>query len=172
MRILVTAASRHGATAEVASAIGQALTDAGLEVDVKPLHGLDGVAGYNAVMLGSGVYMGRWLPDATDFVQRHVVELGARPVWLFSSGPIGSPVPKPEGDPAGIVELAASIRARGHRTFAGRLDRVRLGIGEKLVVSAVRAREGDFRDWEAIRAWAREIAGALVAPALSTASGG
>jgi len=172
MRILVTAASRHGATAEVATAIGHALADAGLEVEVRPLHGLDGVAGYNAVLLGSGVYMGRWLPEATDFVRRHAVELGARPVWLFSSGPIGSPVPKPDGDPVGIVELAASIRARGHRTFAGRLDRDRLGIGEKLMVSAVRAPDGDFRDWEAIRAWAGEIADELVAPSLTTAAGG
>jgi menaquinone-dependent protoporphyrinogen oxidase len=172
MRILVTAASRHGATAEVATAIGKALTDAGAEVGVKALRGLEGVAGYNAVVLGSGVYMGRWLPEATAFVRRHVVELAARPVWLFSIGPIGSPTPKPEGDPAGIVELAASIKARGHRTFAGRLDRGRLGIGEKLVVSAVRSPDGDFRDWEAIGAWAREIAGELVAPALAgTASG-
>lgn len=158
MRILVTAASRHGSTIEMASAIGRALTDIGLEVEVKPTHELDGVAGFNAVVLGSGVYMGRWLPEATEFVERHAVELRARPVWLFSSGPVGSPDPKPEGDPTGIGELIAAVRARGHRTFTGRLDRGRLGIGERLVVSAVRAPEGDFRDWEAVAAWAGEIA--------------
>ena len=161
MRVLVTAASRHGATAEIATMIGQALTDAGLVNEVKPLAGLEGVAGYNAVVLGSSVYMGRWMPEATEFVQRHTIELRARPAWLFSSGPVGSPDPKPEGDPTGIAELAASIKARGHRTFAGRLDRGRLGIGERLVVGAVRAPDGDFRDLEAIRAWAHEIAAQL-----------
>ena len=170
MRILVTAASKHGATAEMASAIGAALTDAGLEVVVKPMHELASVAGYNAVVIGSGVYMGRWIPEATEFVARHAIELLARPVWLFSSGPVGSPDLKPEGDPIAIGELVASVRARGHRTFAGRLDRGRLGIGEKLVVSAVRAPDGDFRDWDAIAAWSREIAAEL-RPAPVTVTG-
>jgi menaquinone-dependent protoporphyrinogen oxidase len=161
MRILVTAASKHGATMEMASAIGRALTEAGLEVEVKPMHDLFGVAGWNAVVLGSAVYMGRWLPEATEFMEKHTVELQARPVWLFSSGPVGSPDPKPDGDPMGISELVAAVRARGHRTFAGRLDRGQLGIGEKLVVSAVRAPDGDFRDWEALTAWAHGIAGQL-----------
>lgn len=158
MRMLVTAASRHGSTMEMASAIGRALTEIGLEVEVRPIHELDGVAGYRAVVVGSGVYMGRWLPEATEFVERHAVELRARPVWLFSSGPVGSPDPKPEGDPTGIDQLVAAVHARGHRTFTGRLDRGRLGIGERLVVSAVRAPEGDFRDWEALADWAKEIA--------------
>jgi menaquinone-dependent protoporphyrinogen oxidase len=166
MRVLVTAASKHGSTDEMATALGTALTDAGLEVAVRPIHDLDGVAGFNAVVLGSGVYMGRWLPEAIGFVERHAIELRARPVWLFSSGPIGSPDPKPEGDPTGIADLVAAVHARGHRTFTGRLDRSQLGIGEKLVVSAVRAPDGDFRDWEALNAWAREIAGQLkVVPA-------
>lgn len=168
MRILVTAASRHGSTSEMASAIGKALTDAGLEVEVRSIDDLEGVAGFNAVVLGSGVYMGRWLPEAAEFVERHAVELRARPVWLFSSGPVGSPDPKPEGDPMGIGELVASIRARGHRTFTGRLDRGRLGIGERLVVSAVRAPVGDFRDWEALGAWAAEIATELGAAGVAS----
>jgi menaquinone-dependent protoporphyrinogen oxidase len=161
MRVLVTAASRHGGTGEIATIIGQALTDAGLETEVKPLRALDSVAGYNAVVLGSGVYVGRWLPEATEFVRRHEIELRARPVWLFSSGPIGSPEPKPDGEPAEIAELVASIRARGHRVFAGRLDKGMLGIGERLIVGAVHAEEGDFRDPDAIGAWAREIAAQL-----------
>jgi menaquinone-dependent protoporphyrinogen oxidase len=158
MRILVTAASKHGATMEMASAIGRALTDAGMELVVRPINELNGVADFDAVVLGSGVYMGRWMSEATEFVERHAVELQARPVWLFSSGPVGSPDPKPEGDPTGIGELVAAVQARGHRTFAGRLDRGRLGIGEKLIISAVGAPDGDFRDWEAMKAWAREIA--------------
>jgi menaquinone-dependent protoporphyrinogen oxidase len=161
MRILVTAASRHGSTGEVASAIGTALTSAGLDVLVKPMHELDGVAGFNAVVLGSGVYMGRWIPEATGFLKRHEIELRARPVWLFSSGPVGSPDPKPVGDPIGIAELVSAVRARGHRTFAGRLDRRQLGLGETLVVGAVRAPDGDFRDWDAIAAWGLEIAAEL-----------
>ncbi|MGZ6372725.1 MAG: flavodoxin domain-containing protein [Candidatus Limnocylindria bacterium] len=168
MRVLVTAASRHGGTGEIATIIGQALTDAGLETEVTPLRALDGVAGYNAVVLGSGVYVGRWIPEATDFVRRHEIELRARPVWLFSSGPIGSPEPKPEGDPAEVAELIASIRARGHRVFAGRLDKRRLGIGERLVVGAVHAQEGDFRDPDAITAWAREIAAQLTPVAVAS----
>ncbi|MGZ6213908.1 MAG: flavodoxin domain-containing protein [Candidatus Limnocylindria bacterium] len=168
MRVLVTAASRHGGTGEIATIIGQALTDAGLETEVRPLRALDGVAGYNAVVLGSGVYVGRWIPEATDFVRRHEIELRARPVWLFSSGPIGSPEPKPEGDPAEVAELIASIRARGHRVFAGRLDKRRLGIGERLVVGAVHAQEGDFRDPDAITAWAREIAAQLTPVAVAS----
>ena len=92
------------------------------------------------------------------------------PVWLFSSGPTGRPDPKPEGDLNGIDALAGSINARGHRTFAGRLDRSRLGIRERLIVSAVRAPDGDFRDWEEISAWAREIVAELIpTPALAHA---
>jgi len=161
MRVLVAAASRHDSTAEIASAIGRALTDAGLEVDLRPARDVASIAGYGAVVLGSGVYMGRWLPDATRIVELHGEELKARPVWLFSSGPIGSPDPKPVGEPPEVVEMAAAIGAREHRTFTGRLDRGRLSLGEKVVVAAVRAADGDFRDWELIATWAGEVAEAL-----------
>lgn len=161
MRILVTVASRHGGTLEMATAIAKAMIEDGLEVDVKPIEELDGVAGYQGVVLGSGVYVGRWLSEATEFARRHQVELRARAVWLFSSGPIGSPNPKPVGDPQGIAEVAASIGARGHRVFAGRLDRGRIGLSEKLIVSAVHAPDGDFRDWDALAAWGHEVAGQM-----------
>jgi menaquinone-dependent protoporphyrinogen oxidase len=169
MRVLVTAASRHGATAEIAAMIGQALTEAGLEPEVKPLEGLDGVAGYSAVVLGSGVYVGRWLPEATEFVRRHVIELGARPVWLFSSGPTGDSDPTPAQDPVGIADLVASIHARGHRVFRGRLDQRQLGFVERLMIRAVHAPVGDFRDPSEINAWARDIAAELDKVALAVA---
>jgi len=161
MRVLVAVASKHDATAEIAKAIGRELTVAGLEVEFKRARDIDDVTGYGAVVLGSAVYVGRWLPEAQQVIERHAVQLRARPVWLFSSGPIGSPDPKPSGEPPAIAELAQSIGARGHRVFTGRLDRGHLSLGEKVVVAAVRAPDGDFRDWELIAAWAREIAAAL-----------
>jgi menaquinone-dependent protoporphyrinogen oxidase len=83
-----------------------------------------------------------------------------RPVWLFSSGPIGDP-PKPDEEPVEVSDIAKATHVRGHRLFAGRLDRHRLGFGEKAVVAALRVADGDFRDWDAIDAWGAQIAGEL-----------
>jgi menaquinone-dependent protoporphyrinogen oxidase len=161
MRVLVTAASRHGATTAIAQSIARVLAEAGLEAETRSPEEVDYLDGFDAVILGSAVYVGRWLPAATRFVETHENELRARPVWLFSSGPIGAPEAKPEGDPEGIGDLADTINARAHRVFAGRVDRSVLSFGEKLVVKAVRAPEGDFRDWPAIESWAGGIAGQL-----------
>jgi menaquinone-dependent protoporphyrinogen oxidase len=162
MKVLVSAASRHGATADIAHAIGEALEAAGLEVAVLPPDTVASLAGIDAVVLGSGVYVGHWLEPAKDLVERFGTELSSRPVWLFSSGPIGDP-PKPEEDPADLPELMAASGARSHRLFAGLVDRSRLGLGEKVILTAVRVPEGDFRPWEEIRAWAGEIAAELTA---------
>ena len=161
MRVLVAYASRHGATAEIAEAIGRALRDAGLEVDVVEASAVDDVSRYEAVVLGSAVYVGRWLEAARDLVDESGDALAERPVWLFSSGPIGDP-PKPEAEQAvQIDDVSERTGARDHRLFAGKLDRSALGFGESAVVLAFRAPEGDFRDWDEIAAWAGEIARAL-----------
>jgi len=160
MRVLVSAASRHGATSEIADAIGRTLAGAGMEVDVVPPDRVASLDGYDAVVLGSGVYMGRWLEPARTFAHRRTRELAARPLWLFSSGPIGTP-PKPDEDPADVPEIAAECRAREHRRFPGRIERSRLGLGERAMASLVRARDGDDRPWTDIEAWAGEIARAL-----------
>jgi menaquinone-dependent protoporphyrinogen oxidase len=159
VRVLVTAASRHGATAEIAERIGGALRDAmaGGEVDIRPVDDVTTVDGYDAVVLGSAVYMGRWLDGARQLAETHATALSGRPVWLFSSGPIGDP-PKPDEEPVDVAPTLAATRARGHQVFAGRLDRHRLRFAEKAVVLAFRVPDGDFRDWAAIEAWARGIA--------------
>lgn len=162
MKVLVSAASKHGGTAEIATAIGDALAGAGLEVAVVPPDRVLTLAGYDAVVLGSGVYVGHWMDSAKELVERFGSELAARPVWLFSSGPIGDP-PKPDEDPADVAEVMEATGARGHRVFPGFVDRSQLGLGEKVILTAVRAPEGDYRPWDDIRAWAREIAGALAA---------
>ena len=113
-------------------------------------------------MLGSAVYVGRWLQEARQFAERHAAALATTAVWLFSSGPLGPAGARvPLGEPADAATLAQLTRAREHRVFAGRLDMSSLGLPARLVVRLVGAREGDERDWAAIDAFAADIAAAL-----------
>ena len=157
MKVLVSAASKHGATAEIARAIGETLTEAGLEVVVLSPDAVTTLDGYDAVVLGSGIYVGHWMDTAKNLVERHSAALASRPVWLFSSGPIGDP-PKLVEEPADIAEIIEATHARDHRLFAGKVDTAVLGLGERVILKAVRAPEGDFRPWADVREWASVIA--------------
>lgn len=158
--VLVSVASKHGATAEIAQRIADVLRGRGLEVTVTPPEQVDDPGAFEAIVLGSAVYAGRWLKEAKDLAER-LGSLDPRPaVWLFSSGPIGDP-PKPEEDPVDVVEVTQLTSAREHRVLAGKLDKSVLGFAERAIVIALRAPEGDFRDWEGITAWAGEIAATL-----------
>jgi menaquinone-dependent protoporphyrinogen oxidase len=157
MRVLVAAASRHGGTTEIARAIGSALSEARLETDVRPIDEVTTLEPYDAVVLGSGVYMGRWLEPAKRFVERNGTALSTRPVWLFSSGPLGDP-PKPVEQPTDVLGLIETTHARDHRVFPGVLDKSELGVGERAIVAVVHAPAGDFRPWDEVRTWALGIA--------------
>jgi menaquinone-dependent protoporphyrinogen oxidase len=162
MRVLITAASRHDATREIAQAIADGLVRRGIEAEARPVEDVADPADYDAVVLGSAVYMGRWLKPARAFANANATALAVMPVWLFSSGPLGPPGHRvPESEPADIPELSALTAARGHRLFAGRLARERLGFAERAVVRAVRAPYEDDRDWEAVDGFASEIAASL-----------
>ena len=163
MKVLVSAASRHGATTEVAATIAAVLTAAGVEGLVVAPAEVTSLDGFDAAVIGSAVYVGRWLEPATDLVERQRHALVTMPVWLFSSGPIGDP-PKPAEDSVDAAALVALVGAREHRVFAGRIDKDRLGLGERAILAAVRAPEGDFRPWPEIEAWATGIAAALREP--------
>jgi menaquinone-dependent protoporphyrinogen oxidase len=161
MKVLVAVASKHGATEEIARAIGRWLERHELEVDVRKAEDVADLDPYGAVVLGSAVYMGRWLEPARAFAERHAADLATRPTWLFSSGPLGAP-PTPDPDKAvQIDELMALTRARDHRIFPGRLDRRLLSLPARAVVRTVHAPYGDFRDWAAIGDWADGIGDAL-----------
>ena len=159
MSTLVGYASKHGATKGIAEAVAAELGRNDVPahaVDVESLTGLDG---YDAVVLGSGVYAGHWLKPVREFAFAHAGQLRELPVWLFSSGPCGPPEElKPEGDPVDIAELAEKLRPVEHRVFAGVIDKDKLGFGERAMVRAFHAPVGDFRDWDAIAGFAREIA--------------
>ena len=171
MLVLVTAATRHEATREIAQVIAAGLARRGIDARALALEQVADVESYDAVVLGSAVYVGRWLRPALSFAGAHAATLAARPVWLFSSGPLGPPGARvPATDPADVEELLALTGARGHRVFGGRLERSRLGAGERAVVRVVHAPYGDERDWEDVDAFAGEIAAALMPAAAGAAA--
>jgi menaquinone-dependent protoporphyrinogen oxidase len=159
MKVLISVASKHGATTDIGDAIAAALEDHGLDVVVTEPDQVTSVDGFDAVIIGSGVYAGHWLAPAKRLVERARGALLVRPVWLFSSGPLGDD--KQPTDPSDVAPMVGATRARGHRLFAGRLDRGDLGFGERAIARMVKAPYGDFRDWPAIAAWAEEIAAVL-----------
>jgi menaquinone-dependent protoporphyrinogen oxidase len=164
MRVLVSAASRHGATEEIAERIGEvmrrAMTAPEHEITVLPPQQVRRVNGYDAYVLGSAVYMGHWITSALELIEHNADAFTGRPVWLFSSGPIGDP-PKPDEQPVDVGQAVRVTGAREHRLFSGRLDKGELGFGERAIAVAFRAPEGDFRDWAAIERWAITIADSL-----------
>ena len=160
MKILVTFASRHGSTGEIAGAIADELRASGHEAILKDVESVKSISDYDAVVLGSSIYIGQWQPEAREFIDNFEIELKSRQVWLFSSGPIGED-PFPIEEPVDTEKLLVKSGAREHQSFTGRLDRSVLGFGERLVSTVLRAPEGDFRDWGVIRAWAISVADAL-----------
>lgn len=159
MRVLVTTASRHESTHEIAAAIAAGLIERGIDAVPMPAEEVTTLDGFDAVVLGSAVYMGRWLGEARRVAQIHASALCMMPVWLFSSGPVG-PVdhPIPPGTPADVPVLMRLTRAIGHRTFPGRLDTRRLHFAERAVARTTHVPDGDSRDWNAIDRFAGEIA--------------
>ena len=166
MRVLVTAASKHGSTNDIVHAIASALAAREIDADIWSIDAVDALDGYDAVVLGSASYMGHWLEPAQLFVHRLAAELSERPVWLFSSGPLGEPA-KPDAPPTDAADMLEATGAREHMVFPGNLDKHRLGLAERAIVAAVKAPEGDYRPWAEIDAWAGRIADALVTPGVA-----
>ncbi|HEY7024587.1 MAG TPA: flavodoxin domain-containing protein [Candidatus Limnocylindrales bacterium] len=156
MKVLVSVASKHGATEEIGDRIAERLCLALIDVHVVAPNDRLRPDGYDACVIGSAVYMGRWMSEARRFVEANAEKLSERPVWLFSSGPV-TPV-MDERDEADARRFAEQIRARGHQLFAGRLQQDNLNFGERAVVRMIHSPWGDYRPWHEIDAWADSIA--------------
>jgi menaquinone-dependent protoporphyrinogen oxidase len=162
VKVLVCAASKYGATSEIAQAVTDVLAERGCEVTVLPPQEVGPVEEFNAVVLGSAVYMGQWMKPARELAERQATTLADRPVWLFSSGPVGEPA-KPAENPVDVTKILRATNAREHRIFTGKLVKKHLSFPDRAMASAIRAAEGDFRNWAGIRAWATSIADTLLA---------
>jgi menaquinone-dependent protoporphyrinogen oxidase len=164
-KILVTFGSKYGSTAEIAASVADVLRRLGLDVDLSPAREVRDLGRYDGVVVGSGVYVGRWHGDALELVKRFERELRARPTWFFSSGPTGG-TPKAEaemfkalerqGPPPGQAgRWADRIGIRGHALFAGKVG---AGVGG---IFARWVPKGDWREFGIIEPWAAGIARAF-----------
>lgn len=161
-KVLVVYATKYGATGEIAEKIGEVLRQAGQQAEVIPVERVKDLSPYSAVVLGSAVYIGKWRKEAEKFLQGNEKALSERNVWLFSSGPTG------KGDPLALLQgwrfpeslqpIADRIQPRDIAVFHGNANEKKLNFIEKQVLKGVKAPAGDFRDWEAIIAWATGIA--------------
>ncbi len=157
-KILIAYASKAGSTGDVAQAIGETLGAAGAAVDVLQVKHVKDIAAYTAVIVGSAIRMGQWLPEAVDFVKAHQAELRQRPVSFFLvSGTLKDNTPEAIQkvgaalDPVRAVLTPASIGM-----FAGKMDYSKLSFLDRTIAQAVGSVEGDWRNWDAIRAWASQ----------------
>jgi menaquinone-dependent protoporphyrinogen oxidase len=156
-RFLVAYATKRGSTREIAEELSTALEQDGFDVTVSSAAEVGDVAPYDAVVLGSSVYLYRWHRAARRFVRAFATALAGRSVWLFSTGPLDDSASTGELAPGmDAMRAATQLAARGHRTFGDRLDP---GTPGRLARSmASRGAEGDYRDMDQVRAWAHAIA--------------
>jgi menaquinone-dependent protoporphyrinogen oxidase len=164
-QVLVAYATKHEATREIAERIRDVLQGDGLDVRLHDVAEAPDPRPFDAAILGSAVYIGKWRKEFGAFLDRHVAALAAIPVWVFSSGPTGEgdPVELLDGwtHPEGSQETLDRIAPRDVAVFHGVLDPDDLNLVERLMIRQVKAATGDHRDWHAIEAWARGIADEL-----------
>ena len=158
-KILVAYASRAGATGGVAEAIGEVLCDAGTAVDVRLAKDVTDVSPYRAVVVGSAIYMGRWMSEAVKFVETHRDALGQMPVAYFTVClTMKDDTEENRRTVAAYLDpVREVVQPLDVGLFAGRLDLTKLPFLYRLIIKAMKQPEGDYRNWEAIRAWAGEL---------------
>lgn len=181
MKALVAYASKRGATAAIAERIAAKLVASSLEAQAIPVSQVEDVSVYDAVVIVGAAYYGSWLREATAFVHNYQAILTVRPVWLVSSGPLGTKRTDAQGrdlltisEPKQFAEFKESIRPRGVKVFFGALDEKSLGFAGHAIRSLPGGRDllslGDFRDWQAIDAWTESVAKELAATPVPTGS--
>jgi menaquinone-dependent protoporphyrinogen oxidase len=162
--VLVAYASKHGSTAEIAGVIATELAAAGLTVDCREVSQVGATQHYDAVVVGSAVYMGRWRPEARHFLRLHRKALAQQLLYVFSSGPVGSDAQQPGSpalEPRRIVRSLERLGAREHVVFAGSLPGVPAGRLMRAAARNTPPELRDRRDLDQIKAWAARIAGDL-----------
>ncbi len=147
MTVLVAYASKHGSTQEIAQRIAEHLRQLGIQAEARPLEEVSDPGSYEALVIGSAIYYGSWMKEATEWVHRNQAVLAKLPVWLFSVGPLGAEVKDAEQQPKELAEFQQAIRPREQRVFFGALDHQRLSFAERMVVSRKGVRALDLPEY-------------------------
>jgi menaquinone-dependent protoporphyrinogen oxidase len=165
--VLVAYASKAGSTAEVAAFIARKLAEAGLAVDLRRTRSVRSLESYGAVVVGSAIRAGHWLADGSDFVKAHREALARRKTAFFTlCMTLQQDSPANREKVAGYLKPVREVlEPQWIEFFAGKMDYGRLGLGTRLIVKAMKVPEGDFRDWNAIGAWADRLANEIPATA-------
>ncbi len=158
-KILVAYATRAGSTAQIADKIGQVLAAQGVAVDVMPLKNVSIINSYHAVVLGSAVRIGGWLPEAVKFVEKNKDELSQMPTAFFAVHllNLGNDEASRQARLAYLDSVRKLVKPNQEAFFAGVGDWKRVSFLEGLMGKMVKAPEADLRDWEAIRSWAEAL---------------
>ena len=162
-KVLVAYASRFGSTGEVAEVIGKVLAEAGAAVDVRSVKEVKDLSPYTSVIIGSAAQTGKLLPEAVDFARKHQADLSHMQTAYFTVGvAMIEDTPDNRKEAASYLEPLCQIKEPvSLGLFAGKVDPSKYGLVMRLIFSRVKKgpmAPGDHRNWEAIRAWARELA--------------
>lgn len=160
MKVLVAYSSKRGSTAEIAETVAATLRREGLGVCLKPVDDVACLDEFDAVVLGSAVYMKRWRGDAKHFLKKHRKALRQMPFWVFSSGPVGDPAnDNPDWmEPPKLAEKVEEMGGRAHVVFGGCVPAEPKGFMERAMAEGIPKQYRDRRDWDEIRAWAQQVA--------------
>jgi menaquinone-dependent protoporphyrinogen oxidase len=163
-KILVTYASRAGSTAGIAEAIGQTLAESGAQVEVRPMQEVTDLEPYHAVVAGSAIQEGKWLPEAMQFIQTHRAVLNRKPfaAFLVCMTMAIKNVKAREGVTLWMEPVRVLVKPLREGYFAGALNlsnelSFRQQLMFRLSVALGVWAEGDQRDWNAIRVWATDL---------------
>jgi menaquinone-dependent protoporphyrinogen oxidase len=158
-KILVAYATRTGTTQEVAQAIGEVLAEKGAAVDVRNVREIDDPTTYQALVLGSGVRAGNLMPEAVEFVEANQRALEQMPAAYFVvCATLQEDTEENRQVVAGYLDpLRELVEPVTEGLFAGAIERSKLSLPLRLMLKAMKAEDGDWRDWDAIRTWAAEV---------------
>lgn len=165
--ILVTYASRAGSTKGVAEAIAQTLENQGFAVDVQTMNTVHDVSAYDGIVAGSAIRMDKWLPEATQFVETYQAELSQKlfaPFVVCLAMSVQNERRREQAikTASGYLEPVRNlVPTVSEGLFAGVLDLSKLPLIYLIPFSTLTLfgifKEGDYRDWDAIQAWAEHL---------------
>lgn len=164
-KILITYASQGGATAGIAEEIGKTFAANGLEVDVLPITDVVDLNQYRAAVIGSAIHGGAWMPEASAFVTRHQSALQQMPTAVFQVCMMLATENEQYKRmvPSWLAPVREQIQPVSEGSFAGalwpnRYPKLWEKLGLRIFLAVIRRKAGDYRDWDAVRAWALQAA--------------